>query len=179
MKHDEILCQLVAEAENDPNLVGLLVFGSVAKRTHNEDSDIDIITILKKNEPTSGIVNTHIDGIKIGNVFFTRDVLEHSAKTVPYLLHPLAEARLLYDYDNTLQPLFDELRVFFIDHPEIAGEWNGHYERFRKEKAQFGYEKTNIVEVWNEFESRHSGGRIKRRFFTSLNRTDFPGGSIS
>jgi predicted nucleotidyltransferase len=46
MKHDETLRQLVADVQRDPNILGYLVFGSVANGTHREDSDIDIATIL-------------------------------------------------------------------------------------------------------------------------------------
>lgn len=167
MKHETILSQIERDAERDPNIVGLLIFGSVAKGTHTQESDIDIITIFKEKHPASGIVNRYVGGIKVGDVFFTREVLEHGARTVPYLLHPLVEARLLYDRDGTLQPMFDAIRAFFAGHPQIVDEWNGHYERFKREKARFGREKTNIIDVWNELEGRHSGGRIKRRFFLS------------
>jgi len=50
----------------------------------------------------------------------------------------------------------------------MVDEWNGYYRLLKEEKAQFGYEKTTIVEVWNELEKRHSGGKIKRRFFNAF-----------
>lgn len=170
MKHREIIGRLVANAKNDPNFIGLLVFGSVANGTHRGDSDLDVFTVLETSEPTSGIDNTWIDGIKVGNVFFTLDVFAHGVTTVPYLLHPLAGAKMFYDREGVLQPLFTELREFFADHPEIVEEWSEYYERFREEKAQFGYEKTTIVDVWNELEKRHSRGAIKRRFLRSFSR---------
>ncbi len=167
MKHETILRQITRDAERDPNIVGLLVFGSVAKGTHTQESDIDIITVFLEHQPTSGMVNRYVGGIKVGNVFFTREIIEHAARTVPYLLHPFVDARLLFDREGTLRPMFDKIREFFGDHPEIVDEWNGHYERFKSEKAQFGREKTNIIDVWNELERRHSGGQVKRRFFLS------------
>ena len=51
MKHNELLERLVAEAKNDPNTLGFLVFGSVASGTQREDSDIDVITALRANKP--------------------------------------------------------------------------------------------------------------------------------
>ena len=70
MKHDKILKQLVANTEKSPNILGFLLFGSVATGTQREDSDIDIITVLRTSKPTSGINNTPIDGIKVGNILF-------------------------------------------------------------------------------------------------------------
>jgi predicted nucleotidyltransferase len=168
MKHDELLKWLVAEAESDPNTLGFLVFGSVASGTQREDSDIDVITTLRKSKPASGIVNTMRDGIKVGDIFFTYDVLVHSVETVPYLLHPLGEAKLLFDREGTIGPLLDRIRAYFAAHPEIVAEWEEYYRLLREEKAQFGYEKTTIVDVWNELEKRHSGGRTRRRFFNAF-----------
>ena len=168
MKHNELLDKLVGEAESDPNTLGFLVFGSVATGTQHEDSDIDVITALRTNRPASGISNTMRDGIKVGNIFFTYDVLVHSVETVPYLLHPLGEAKLLFDREGTIEPLLERIRAYFAEHPEIVAEWDEYYRLLKEEKAQFGYEKTTIVDVWNELEKRHSGGRTRRRFFNAF-----------
>jgi hypothetical protein len=168
MKHNELLERLVAEAKNDPNTLGFLVFGSVASGTQREDSDIDVITALRANKPASGISNTMRDGIKVGNIFFTYDVLAHSVETVPYLLHPLGEAKLLFDREGTIEPLLASIKAYFADHPEKVAEWDDYYALLREEKAQFGYEKTTIVDVWNELEKRHSGGKTRRRFFNAF-----------
>jgi predicted nucleotidyltransferase len=168
MKHDAILRRLIAGAEGDPNTLGFLVFGSVAAGTHREDSDIDVITVLRTNEPTSGIMNASIDGIKVGTIFLTYDVLVHSVETVPYLLHPVGEAKILYDRDGTIEPLLRRIRDYFANHPEVVDAWSRHYQQFRDEKVQFGYEKTTIVDVWNELEKRYSGGKIKRHLFLAF-----------
>ena len=172
MKHEEILRQLVADAESSPNILGFLVFGSVANGTYHEDSDIDVLTVLRTNKPSSGISNSPVDGIKVGNLFFTYDILIHSVETVPYLLHPLGGAKLLFDRDGEIEPLLERIRGYFSDQPEIVNEWARYYEQLREEKAQFGYEKTTIVDVWNELEKRYSGGKIKRRFFNSFYLTN-------
>ncbi|MFC1997706.1 nucleotidyltransferase domain-containing protein [Chloroflexota bacterium] len=172
MKHEEILKQLVSDAERNPNVLGFLIFGSVASGTHREDSDIDVLTVLNTNKPTSGINNTPVDGIKVGDLFFTYDILVHSVEVVPYLLHPLGQAKLLFDRDGEIKPLLDRIREYFADHLELVDEWDGYYEKLKEEKAQFGYEKTTIVDVWNELEKRHSGGKTKRRFFSSFYMTN-------
>ncbi|UCH57219.1 MAG: nucleotidyltransferase domain-containing protein [Candidatus Bathyarchaeota archaeon] len=172
MKHNQILEQLLAKAKSDPNTLGFLVFGSVASGTHHEKSDIDVMTVLLKQEPSSGIENTVIDGIKVGNLFFTYQVLTHSIDTVPYLLHPLGNAKLLFDRENTIKPLLGKIKDYFDENPEIEDEWNQHYGQLKEEKMQFGYEKTTIIDVWNELEKRHSGGKIKRFFFNSFYLTN-------
>jgi len=168
MKHEKILRKLVTNAEKDPNTLGFLLFGSMANGSHRKDSDIDVITILRTNTPASGVKNSFIDGIKVGNIFLTYDVLINSIESVPYLLHPLGNAKLLFDRGGLIEPLLIHIRGYFTEHQEIEGEWNGYYEQLKKEKVKFGYEKTTIIDVWNELEQRHSNGKTKRRFFNAF-----------
>ena len=172
LKHVEIVEKLVSEADANSNIIGLLLFGSVATGTHRENSDIDIISILQSNKPGFGIENRRIDGIKIGNLFLTFDILKHSVETVPYLLYTLDNARLLFDRNERIYPLREEIKKYFVDHPETVREWNVHLEQFVKEKALYGYEKTTMIDVWNDLEKRYSGGRIRRQFFNSIYMTN-------
>lgn len=172
MKHEQILEQLLSKAKNDPNTLGFLVFGSVASGTHHEKSDIDTLTIVRNKKPSSGIENTIVDDIKIGNIFFTQTILVRSINMVPYLLHPLVTAKLLFDRDNTIKPLVKELTDYFDKNPEIKNQWNKYYKQLKEEKMQFGHEKKTIVDVWNELERQYSGGKIKRPFFNSFYMTN-------
>ena len=117
MKHDQILKQLVADAQENSNVLGFLIFGSVATGTQRQDSDIDVITVLRSNKPTSGINNTLVDGIKVGDLFITDDILRHSVEVVPYLLHPLAEAKLLFDRDDNIKRRF--FSAFYMTNPYV------------------------------------------------------------
>jgi predicted nucleotidyltransferase len=172
MKHDKILASLVEQTEADASVVGFLLFGSVARGTHREDSDIDVLTVLRADDAPAGIHDRKIDGIKVGDLSFSLATLAHSVDTVPYLLHPLGEATVLLDRDGAIAPLLARVRAYFADHPEIVAEWSAAYEQLRVEKATYGYEKTTIIDVWNEMERRHSGGRIKRRFFNAFYLTN-------
>jgi hypothetical protein len=109
-----------------------------------------------------------IDGIKVGSIFFTNQVLTHSVDTVPYLLHPLGNAKLLFDRENTIEPMLIKINSYFLENPEIEKEWVRYYRQLKEEKTQFGYEKTTIIDVWNELEKRYSGGKIRRSFFNSF-----------
>jgi len=168
MKHETILNQLVLKAEKDPNTLGLLLFGSMAKGNHRKDSDIDVVTILSTYNPGSGVKNRFIDGIKVGNIFLTYEILMDSVKSVPYLLHPLGDAKILLDRGGLVGPLLNQIRGYFAQHQEIEDEWNGYYQQLKLEKEQYGYEQTTIIDVWNELEQRHSNGKTKRRFFSAF-----------
>ena len=64
------------------------------------------------------------------------------------------------------------IRSYFAEHPEITDEWNGYYRLLAEEKAEFGYEKTTIIDVWNELEKQYSQGKAKRPFFNSFYMTN-------
>ena len=172
MKHERILKQLLERAKSDQNTLGFLVFGSVASGTHHEKSDIDVITVLRKQKPSAGLAHSEIDGIEVGNIFFTYEILVQSVSMVPYLLHVLVNAKLLFDRENTIKPLIWRVRNYFGENPEVENEWNRYYKQLKEEKIKFGYDKTNIIDVWNELEKRYSGGRIKRPFFNAFYYTN-------
>ena len=167
LRHHEVLEKLRLNAEHNPNAVGFMVFGSVASNTHHEKSEIDTITVLKENKPKSGIIDTVIDGIKVGDLFLTLDVLEHSVENVPYLLHPVMKAKLLLDKENRLQSMIDQLGDYYSVHPDVEDEWAGYYEQLREEKKLYGYERTTIVDVWNKLETEHPDSD-RRRFFDAF-----------
>jgi hypothetical protein len=171
LKHEIILEQLIAQAKNNTNTLGFLVFGSVATGTHTEQSNIDTLTVLQKNKPSSGIKNTIIDGIKVGNMFFTHEILVQSVNTVPYLLYPIVEAKLLFDRENIISPLLSEIKLYFDINSDFRNKWINYYKRFKQEKAQFGYEKTTIIDVWNELEKEYTG-KSKRPFFKAFYMTN-------
>ena len=181
MKREQVLEQLLAKAKSDRNTLGFLVYGSVASGTHHEESDIDTFTILRNqksshdmgnamvfSKPSNGIEITIIGGVEVDNMFLTHEILTRSVVTVPYLLYILGKATLLFDRENTIKPLLKKIINYFDENPEIENEWDMFYKQHKEERLQFGYVKTSIIDVWNELEKRHSGGKIKRPFANSF-----------
>jgi predicted nucleotidyltransferase len=174
-KHIQILEELLMKAEGDQNTLGFLVFGSVASGTHHEKSDIDVITILRGHNPSSGINKTVVDGIIVDSLFLTHEVLTQSVGTVPYLLHTLVDAKILLDRENAIRPLIEEVREYFAENPEIESEWNRFFKESKEVKLRTGCRAqggNTIIDVWNELEKRYSGGRVKRPFFNSFYLTN-------
>lgn len=171
-EHIQILENLTMKAESDPNTLGYMVFGSVANGTHHERSDLDVISILRSHKPSSGINKMVVDGLVVDSLFMTHEVLTRSVSTVPYLLHTLGKAKLLFDRENTVEPLLEEIREYFAENPEIESEWNNYIEQSKEIKLQTGCRASRhgvtIIDVWNELEKRYSGGKIRRPFFNSF-----------
>lgn len=175
-RHIQTLEKLTAKAEGDPNILGYIVFGSVANGTHHEGSDIDVVSILRSHKPSSGINKLVVDGLAVDSLYMTHDVFAESVRTVPYLLYTLVDAGLLIDREDTVEPLLRELREYFEGNPDIVGEWRRYFEESKEIKEQTGCrargEGKTIIDVWNELEGRYSGGRIRRPFFNSFYLTN-------
>jgi predicted nucleotidyltransferase len=171
-KHNNILKKLLEEAKKDPNTTGYLVFGSVAAGKCNEKSDLDVISILKNSKPSSGIKKVVVDDLVVDSLFMTEEVLFKSVITVPYLLHTLTGAKLLFDREASIKPLIENIRRYFRENPVIDNEWKNYIKQSNEIKSKTGCRASShgktIIDVWNELEKRYSRGKIKRPFFNSF-----------
>lgn len=175
-KHIQVLGGLLEEVKKDPNTLGYMVIGSVARGTYHEESDLDVITILRSHKPSSGINKMVVDGLVVDSLYMTQEVFTKSVGTVPYLLHTLVDAKLLYDREDTVEPLLKEIREYFNDNPKIGEEWVRYFDESKEIKARTGCRASQkgktIIDVWNELERRYSGGKIRRPFFNSFYMTN-------
>jgi UTP:GlnB (protein PII) uridylyltransferase len=80
-KHIRVLGELLEEAKKDPNTLGYMIIGSVARGTHHEKSDLDVITILRSHKPSSGINKMVVDGLVVDSLYMTQEVSRNSSTT--------------------------------------------------------------------------------------------------
>jgi predicted nucleotidyltransferase len=175
-KHIQILGELIEEAKKDPNTLAYMVIGSVARGTHHEKSDIDVISILRSHKPSWGINKMNVDGLIVDSLYMTQGVFKKSVDTVPFLLHTMADAKLLYDREGAAEPLLEEIREYFDENLEIGEEWERYFDESKEVKARTGCRASQngrtIVDVWNELERRYSDGKTRRPFFNSFYMTN-------
>ncbi|MGD2158614.1 MAG: nucleotidyltransferase domain-containing protein [Anaerolineales bacterium] len=162
---EEVLDKVVKQLKTDENLLGILLFGSLASRTHTWKSDIDLIFIYQNHEPTSGLVNKFVDGIAVQYFFITLDVLVENQETVPYLLHMFCDAEILYDRDGSVAAVIDQLKQYYAAHSEVVADWIKIKELHQVEKKGPACGQTTIIQRWDELEDKYSGGVRKRTFF--------------
>jgi predicted nucleotidyltransferase len=162
---EDILETVVNQALADENVIGVLLFGSVAAKTHKWNSDIDLIFIYDDYEPASGLVNYYVSGVEVQYFYATLENLIENQKTVPYLLHMFSEATVLFDRHGSVTPVVDEIRQYFAAHPEIQEEWVHIKELHQVEKKGSQCQQTTIMQRWDELEDKYSGGVRKRTFF--------------
>ena len=119
MLQEEVLEVVVAQAIQDENLLGILLFGSLAAGTHTRKSDLDLIFVYQDCEPSSGVANIFVDGIVVQYFFCSYETLLQSVEAVPYLLHMFCDGKILYDRHESIAPLVDQLRQYYAGHPEV------------------------------------------------------------
>ena len=162
---DVVLGKVVSHFKTDKNLLGILLFGSLATSTHTWKSDIDLIFVYDTHEPDAGMANRFVDGIAVQYFFTTIKTLIHNQETVPYLLIMFAEAKILFDRFGSVSPLIQQLQQYFTEHSHIADEWVRYKQLHQAEKKGPVCAQTTIIQRWDELEDKYSGGTHKRTFF--------------
>jgi predicted nucleotidyltransferase len=165
---EEVLNKVVEQLKTNENLLGILLFGSVATGTHTWKSDIDLIFIYKTHEPAAGLANRFIDSIAVQYFFTTLETLIHNQETVPYLLHMFSEAKILFDRHGSVEQVIHRLQQYFAEHPEVVVEWARFKQLHQVEKNGPACAQTTIIQRWDELEHKYSGGARKRTFFRDL-----------
>jgi len=164
---DEVLVKVVNQLKVDGNLLGILLFGSVASETHTWKSDIDLIFVYEIHVPPWGLSNRFVDGIVVQYFFTTLDTLIQNTDSVPYLLHMFSEAKILFDRHGSVAPVIFQLQKYFDAHPDVSADWARFKDWHQKEKIGPVCRQTTIIQRWDELEEKYSGGTRKRTFFIS------------
>ena len=162
---EDVLESVVRQARTEENVIGILLFGSLATRTHKWGSDIDLIFIYDKHEPISGLADIFVSGVLVQYFYATLGILIENQKTVPYLLHMFAEGKILFDRHGSVTPVIDEIKQYFVEHPEVEDEWVLMKKSHQTEKKASNCQETTIIQRWDELEDKYSGGARKRTFF--------------
>jgi predicted nucleotidyltransferase len=168
MLQEEVLEKVVAQATSDENLIGVLLFGSLASGTHSWKSDIDLIFVYQTCQPTSGVANIIVDGVVVQYFFTSYATLVENLEKVPYLLHMFCDAKVLFDRSGTFTPLVNQIESYFAAHPEVQEEWIRLEELHQIEKKGPECAQTTILQRWDEMEKKYSDGERKRTFFRGL-----------
>lgn len=161
----EVLEKVVTQASTDENLLGILLFGSLASATHTWKSDIDLIFVYQTCQPSSGVANVIVDGVVVQYFFTSFETLVQNQGAVPYLLHMFCNAKILFDRLGAISPLVDQIKDYFAAHPEIEEDWVRFESLHQVEKNGPTCAQTTIFQRWDELEDKYSGGSRKRTFF--------------
>ena len=162
---EKVLEMVVEQFKADQQVLGILLFGSVASGTHTWKSDIDLVLVYEAHQPDAGLANRFVDGIAVQYFFTTLKTLTHNQQTVPYLLHMFSEASILFDRHGSVTPVIRQLERYFAEQPDVVAEWTRFKQLHQEEKNGPVCAQTTIIQRWDELEDKYSGGTRKRTFF--------------
>jgi predicted nucleotidyltransferase len=162
---EEVLNKVVEQLKTNENLLGILLFGSLATGTHTWKSDIDLIFVYETHEPAAGLDNRFVDSIAVQYFFTTLETLIYNQESVPFLLHMFSEATILFDRYSSVAPVIHQLQRYFAAHPEVVEEWTCFKQLHQEEKNGPACAQTTIIQRWDELENKYSAGARKRTFF--------------
>jgi predicted nucleotidyltransferase len=140
-RYDAIVDQLVAElkATYGPRLVSCVVYGSVGRRTPREDSDVDVLVVVRHLPPDRGRriddlleITARLDPVlRAGRSKDTPTYLSAILKTPeeveagsPLFLDMVEDARLLYDVGGFFAGYLARLRAR-LDELGARRQWVG------------------------------------------------------
>ena len=168
MLQKEVLDKVVSQAIQDENLIGILLFGSLASDTHTWKSDIDLLFVYQECQPESGVANIIVDGVMVQYFFTSFETLLENQENVPYLLYIFCGAKTLFDRRGTFTPVVVQIEDYFAAHPEIEAEWMNIESMHQVEKNGPTCAQSTILQRWDELEEKYSDGTRKRTFFRGL-----------
>lgn len=165
LRQEDVLEKVLSPLKTDPNILGILLFGSVASGTHTWKSDLDMLFVYRRHEPTSGLVTNYMDSIEVQLFFTTLETLIYNVETVPYLLFMFGKGKILLDRHGSITPVIRQITRYYEAHPDVAEEWVRITQLHQVEKRGPLCAQTTIIQRWDELEEKYSGGARKRTFF--------------
>ncbi len=157
MNHIEVLKNFSLELERKPDPLTLLVFGSVAKRTHHAGSDIDSIVIYRKYPESFKFETTGFQGIQIGISNWDFDYYRDNIINKPFTKYILITSQVVFDKTSKVQSWIDAIKRYFETNPDIQAEWSRLNASYEAEKRKYGSGRTNIFDVYEELEQKFKG----------------------
>lgn len=126
--HKKIIKEVVEKNKTNPKIIAILLFGSLAKGTANNKSDVDIEIIYTGNKWKEA--NEHINGIKVDYEYWPYKQLIKKLDNSPYLCYPYTYEKVLYDKNNFAKKLKLRVKRYFRENKEIEtfwGKWEKEY----------------------------------------------------
>ena len=163
-RHEQIVARLLEQYRQQPEIVVINLFGSMAKGGVHPDSDIDMELISKTAEEWL-LVKKEIDGITVDLCICPLEHFHHQVSNYPYLCYDYLTEKVLYDPHGIFAKAHAELANYFTSNPEVVMYWETKLTEMREKKRAGTHKMADIVAAYDIAELRFSiDGKISRNF---------------
>ncbi|MFH1802034.1 MAG: nucleotidyltransferase domain-containing protein [archaeon] len=150
-KHKKLAAELTKEYSKDKNVVGIYIFGSLAKRKARKKSDLDIEFIFKKRNKPYELYHKKVDGIGVDfSMYALKQFKEDFSKKI-YAQYASLPHKIMYDPKGILKKYLRDVKEYFKKNPKILKLWEDK-ERVYKRAKKTGGKKENYFEICKELE---------------------------
>jgi predicted nucleotidyltransferase len=118
---EELLGNVVSEAEADPACLGVVLIGSQAAGTPDEESDVDVLYVLRDEKR---------DRERRGKLELIPVTLDDFRRPPEWFKPALAHARVMLDKTGELAPVVDEAGRVTLE--EVAEAYDGYLNDFSR-----------------------------------------------
>ena len=161
----KIVDEIVDEHKDNPNVIGICVFGSVAVNKEREDSDVDI-TIIFDDDREWKLFKESRYGINIDFEIVTKDIWNMMLAEYPYIFY-VENNKILLDKTGFVAEALKRSKRYFDANPEIYDFWKREYALMRGMKMA-GEKPKNFITVCDEAETKFSSHHsVKRNVLTA------------
>jgi hypothetical protein len=134
---DRVVTAALAAAEADPEVLGLLVKGSLARGERYPGADVDLHALVVDGAGRSTRVDT-VDGVMVETAYWDEPKFARRLEDEPSTIYGLIECRVLYDPDGRIARLRATAQRRLNDYQPSAEELAGveHWLRSARIKLQ-------------------------------------------
>ena len=136
LPHKKIVKELAEKYIKDKNVIGIYVFGGLAKNKITKNSDIDIEIIFRKKAKKYELINKTIQEVRIDLSLFREDQFIKEFTETPYLAYAALDYKILYDPRGTLKKSLLNIKKYFSKNPEILKFWKDKEKAWKTAKKQ-------------------------------------------
>ena len=163
-RHQKIVTRLLEAHRRKPGTVAIALFGSLAKGTCRDTSDIDFEVIASDADEWT-LEKNEVDGIVVDLVRCPLAHFEQQVAAFPYLSFDYLSMKVLWDPSSIMRDAQINLRGYFEAHRHIAEYWEENLKTMTEKKRAGTHRMADIVEAYDRAERLFSQDGVIRRSF--------------
>jgi predicted nucleotidyltransferase len=135
LKHYKIVKELVEKYKKDPNVVGIYIFGSLAKGTVKPSSDIDIEIVMRQQKGKYKLLHPNLDkDIHVDLSLPREDSFIKDFEDYPYLNYAALDYKILSDPNGILKKSLESCKRYFKNNPKVLKFWRDEEKKWKEYK---------------------------------------------